>query len=145
MRVGGDKSWGRARTLAGVSGITLAGVALYAALLAWFSHAEGPGLEQVIGPARFESIELQVAIHDLVEQARPGTVIGVCRALASEPVTLEVAAGARLREVLEEVASQVHAELIMRAGARERKPVPTVSCPTANGDYLEIGPRRGSV
>jgi hypothetical protein len=86
-----------------------------------------------------ESVELQVALHDLVERAHEGLAIRVCRSVASRPVRLDVASGESLEGALEGLARQAGTRLVVEGRGLGEAPLPTFSCPSGVGDWLVIG------
>jgi len=102
----------------------------------------GPGLHSLDEPAALmhhEGVELQVAIHDLVEGADELTHVRVCRLLASKSVSLDVNRAEPLGEALEGLARQVGSRMVVGASGPGEPGVPTIPCPKGVGDYLEIG------
>jgi hypothetical protein len=97
-----------------------------------------PGLEIPVQPRPSSRLPLQVAVHDLLESARSGPAVRVCRRLAERTVTLVVTHPVPLREVLTDLARQAGARLVVATTPRDARPLPTIACPTA-GDYLTIG------
>ena len=95
-------------------------------------------LEQRIDHLLLERVQLQVAIHDVVEAAPTDIVVRVCRTVAERPVTLKVTEPRTVREVLESLARQVDARFIVQAGGPKGSVLPTIACTDA-ADYLVIG------
>jgi len=125
---------------------------LFAALVAFLAVEYGldrraadraaldPVLEWPIRHLDLVDVELQVAVHDLVERAPEGSAVRVCRMLATRHVTVNVDAPAPMRAVLDDLARQAGASLVLGVGRADTRVLPTIPCP-GNGprDYLIIG------
>jgi hypothetical protein len=107
--------------------------------------SDSPSLDQPVRDVAFHGVPLQVAVHNLVEHASSGTAIRVCRSLTSQRVNVTVAEPQSLRAVLETLAAQAGSRLVVAVVRSDRRPLPTIPCPSEPGGYVVIGGiRRGN-
>jgi hypothetical protein len=136
---------GKVRGLLLIGGVAALGI-LALGVWAHLSERENPRdasseLRRSVPGLHREAVELQVAVHDVVEATDLRVPIRLCRSVASRRVSLSVEPGEPLGAVLESLAKQVDARVTTEEGPPGRRTLPTISCPVGNVDYLVIGPQ----
>ena len=96
-------------------------------------------LDGPIQPLSASQVPLQVVVHDLIESVPMGLTIRVCRSLANRPVDVTVRHPEPLRNVLENLATQVGSRLVFTTSRQDNRALPTILCPGEGGDYIVIG------
>jgi hypothetical protein len=123
----------------------LLAVAAFAAVQYLAALYSGPAehsrlFDQPVRGVPERGVELQVAVHDLIEVAPEPTRIRVCRLLADRSVTVQGGTLKPLSAALDELAGQVGARVVLAVARAEDEPLPTILCPEGHaGDYLVIG------
>ena len=96
-------------------------------------------LDRPIPSLTITNVPLQVVVHDLLESIPAGPAVRVCRAVANQPVTVNMEYPEPLRVVLENLATQVGVHLVLASGQPSARTLPTMLCPNGVGGYLVIG------